>query len=156
MPVRESIAQLIQAKRAFAQAPTPALSTSINQLVASIRREVKGMTYEKGLGRHWQVWTPNETVFVPCMEAGDSPGWLQADVGVRLKESRHLRRYFFDLLKEQAGEALTHEAAEVTVRYGYIGRYVSTKNSDATSWHFADREATLRKILSQNYGDPAL
>lgn len=155
MTVRESIAQLRQAKRAFTQAPTPALSTSINQLVASIRREVRGMQPEVRLGRHWQVWTPDETIFVPCMEAGDPPGWLVTGVAVRLKESRHLRRYFFDLLKEQAGEALTHDAAEVAAKYGYIGRYVSTKNSDATNWHFDAKEATLRKILVGNYGDPA-
>lgn len=155
MTVRESIAQLRQAKRAFAQAPTPALSTSINQLVASIRREARSMRYEARLGLHWQVWTPDETICVPCMEAGSPPGWLVTGVAVRLKESRHLRRYFFDLLNEQAGEALTHDAAEVGSKYGYIGRYVSTKNSDATSWHFDAREATLRKILSNYYGDPA-
>ena len=113
------------------------------------------MRYEARLGLHWQVWTPDETIFVPCMEAGNPPGWLVTGVAVRLKESRHLHRYFYEFLQDHADEALMHLAAEVTVKYGYIGRYVSTKNSDATSWHFDAKEAVVRKILVGNYGEPS-
>lgn len=152
MTVREAITQLRLAERAFSQAPTPALSTSIAQLRESIRRKVRGMSLERWLGVHWQVSTERGDLFISCTEAGNPPRWLVLSVAVDLSSDDLLRSYFQQTLRKYLSTLEFSTMTHVTARYGYCGRYVSVDRKDYTPWHFNIREQSLEKDLLLSYG----